>query len=252
MKMSKSLLAVFCIALLGAADATAANLSISIGFRETDDGNGPALTNDGASGGIEWVNLDGQLLAVDNTWQTFTFTPSLDALTAFAGSTANGALEDGLEWGTLEHIRIRNSDGITTPITLWIDDVTVNQDAGPTVEGFEGAALDAEVMFQEPSFSGSTGSNLVTGSMAGVTDITAATGSQSYQTDFQYVDSLNTRWVRLTTSGRNPAIRVVEPLAAAAPTLTFTLKAVTVPEPTTGCMLLVASIGLAAIRRKRS
>ena len=100
-------------------------MKISLGIRETNNVPPPAIfSNAGTVNGIEWVNLDGQTLVADGTWQLFTFTPATDALTAFAGATANGVLTPGIEVATLEHIRILNSDGITAPIRLWVDDVT--------------------------------------------------------------------------------------------------------------------------------
>src|SRR5690606_33618670 len=91
-------------ALLWSVVAEAATLQISLGIRETEAGGGntggPIYSNGGATGGIEFVNLDGQALTVGGGWQLFTFTPSVDTLTAFAGTTANSILEG--EWGVLE------------------------------------------------------------------------------------------------------------------------------------------------------
>ena len=118
MKVSKYILALLSAAVLCVTTADAANLTISLGIRETAT-TGPIFSNGGAGGSIEWVNLDGQVLTADGTWQTFTFTPSTDTLSGFTG---DGVL-DG-EWATIEHIRIRNTDGITDPIILYVDDVT--------------------------------------------------------------------------------------------------------------------------------
>ena len=126
MRVLTTTLAVCLISALVASSLSAASLSVSIAIRETG-GSGPAFSDAGAGGGIEWVNKDGQSLTLDGTWQLFTFTPSTDTLTAFAGSTANGALD--VDWASLEHVRLLNSDGITSPIRLWIDDVT-NTDSG--------------------------------------------------------------------------------------------------------------------------
>jgi hypothetical protein len=244
---------------LATSSASAASLAISLGIRETNNPSGTAIfSNAGTSNGIEFVNLDGQSLVADGTWQQFTFTPAVDTLTAFAGATANGILEAGLEIAALEHIRIRNVDGITQPIRVWVDDVTNAVAAGPVVESFEGHALGAEVMFQEPGFSGSTSANLVAGSTAAVTDSMANTGGQSYQTDFQFVDNDPTRWVRLTTfaSGNplnpplgNPAIRVRE-VTGAPVTISFYAKAQVIPEPATLTLAALGMIGLLAARRR--
>lgn len=188
-------------------------VQISIGIRETEAGGGSfsAIGADGGSaGGIEFVNRDAQTLVLDGTWQQFTFNITTDPLVGFAGTTANGVL-DGT-FGVLEHLRVLNAAGITEPITIWIDDVTnTTQTGGPTNFGtFESYATGTEVMFQEPSFSGSTSANLVAGSTAGV-DNRVASRTSSYRFAFQFVDGTTTRWVRLTTfnatNQRNPLIR---------------------------------------------
>lgn len=197
---------------LGMATTASAQLSISIGVRETAAGGG-SFTNiggdGGASGGIEWVNLDGQTLTLDGTWQQFTFNLTSDPITAFAGSTANGVLDGG--YGTLEHVRILNSGGIADPIELWIDDITDLVTGGATTFGdFEGYADGAEVVFQEPTFSGSTSSHVMSGATAGV-DNYVASRTASDGIAFQFVDGTTTRWVRLTTFNAtnvpNPLIR---------------------------------------------
>ncbi len=189
----------------------AAQLEISLGVRETGAAGGSFTAigdNGGFSGAIEWVNLDGQTLNLDGTWQTFTFNFATDTLTGFTG---NGAV-DG-DFGTLEHIRIRNTGGVAGNIALWIDDIVNTTDAGAsTVADFESTADGAEDVFQEPSFSGSTGGNVLTGSdSSGVTSAIANSGSKSFRCDWEYTDTTDTRWVRLTTfqtpNTPNPLIR---------------------------------------------
>jgi hypothetical protein len=91
-------------------------LQISLGIRETGAGGvtfpGIGQTG-GTANGIEWVNLDGQTFVADNQWHTFTFTPSVDTLTAFAGTTANGVL-DGT-WGVIENIRFKSTGSKQKP-----------------------------------------------------------------------------------------------------------------------------------------
>jgi hypothetical protein len=205
----------------------AADLAISIGIRETQAVSGTIFADGGTSGGIEFINQDGQTLTVDGTWQLFTFTPETDPLLAFAGTTANSILEG--DWGVLDHIRIRNIDGITDPVTVFIDDVTNTVSGGPTVEGFEGFAVGSEVMFREPGFSGSTISNLITPpNSASVIDSMAFDGSQSYALSFQFVDNDSTRWVRVMTFQTpnlpNPTVRLQE--VGFNPTISFYAKAV--------------------------
>lgn len=231
--------------------AEGASLQVSIGIRENNTAGAIFGDGGGSGGGIEWVNRDGQTLVADGTWQLFTFTPSSDPLLAFAGATANSMLEPGHEWAVLEHIRILNHVGITNPIRLWIDDVTNTVASGPVVQGFEAAALGSEVMFQEPGFSGSTSANLLPGSLTAVTDSMANSGSQSLQTDFQFIDNSPTRWVRLTTFGTpnqpNPRVRIIEP-GAPAPTISFYAKAMVIPEPSS--LLLACCMSLVLVRAR--
>ena len=182
-------------------------LEISLGIRET--GSTVAIGADGgSSGSLEWVNLDGQTLTLDGTWQTFTFDMDMATITAFTG---DGIL-DGTA-GTIEHIRIKNAGGITLPITLFIDDVTdtTTSQGGINFGDFEGFLANDEVLFQEPGFSGSTGGNLITPpNFSGVDTTVAQFGTNSCRVEFQFLDGATTRWVRLTTFGAlnlpNPTI----------------------------------------------
>jgi len=235
------------MALTVVACAAHAQMAISIGIRETGTTAGIGA-NGGSANGIEFVNLDGQTLNFDGTWQTFTFNFQNDPLTAFAGATANGSY-DGTR-GVLEHIRIRNTGGMTGVQTIWLDSITWTSAAGaPTNFGdFEGHANNTEVMFQEPSFSGSTSANLLAGSTAGVDNTVANTGTGSYKMSFAFVDNSATRWVRMTTSGTaiqpNPTIDWSN-----GSSLTFRMKAgEAVPEPMT---LLALSAGAALIARRK-
>lgn len=238
---------------LSISSLSAQSVAISIGIRETG-GSGPAFANGGTANGIEWVNRDGQSLLLNDTWQLFTFTPATDPLLAFAGTTANSVLEPGLEWAVLEHIRILNSDGITAPIRVWIDDVANTTSTGTVSEGFELFGLGTEVIFQEPSFSGSTSANLVPGSTALVSGSAAFAGTQSDELNFQFVDGTPTRWVRLTTFNAmnqlpNPAVRVREP-GAPNPTISFYAKAVVIPEPSSMALGLMGFGLLAWLKRR--
>lgn len=249
--MKKLILATLAVGAMGINSLSAANLQISIGIRETG-GSGPAFSNAGSTGGIEWVNLDGLSLNVNGAWQLFTFTPSADTLSAFAGATANAVLDT--DWVSLEHIRIRNSEGITAPIRLWIDDVSNTDSAGTVTESFETFSLGSEVIFQEPSFSGSTSANVLAGSSSLLSDSDAFSGVQSDEINFQFVDATNTRWVRLTTFGTpnlpNPAMHARESSIVGSPTISFYMKAILVPEPSSATLGLIG-LGLCAWFKRR-
>ena len=254
----------FGVALLVAHSAHAASLSLSIGVRETGNAGGLAISaNGGSTGGIEFVNRDGLTLTADGTWQRFVYTPLTDPLTAFAGTTANAVLDE--DWGVLEMIRIGNDADGATRYRLWIDDVTNTTSAGAVNFGdFEAAALNTEVIFQEPRFSGSTSANLqLTPNTSLVTNSMANTGSQSNQLDFAFVDDspvsgVPSRWVRLTTfntaSLPNPLVRLRESVVGGPPlatTISFWAKAIVIPEAASIILLVAGAIGGTAVSRRR-
>lgn len=249
MRVSKQLL-VFATVAFCAVATSASALTLSLGIRETGAA-GAIFSNGGSSGGIEWVNLDAAVnnIPVDGTWNQVTFNFQTDPLTAFAGATAD-SLYTGTS-GTIEHIRILNSDGIATPIKFYVDDLVHTDASGAsTAFGWEANAVGDEVMFQEPGFSGSTAANLVAGATAGVTNSMAHSGSQSYQADFQFVDGATNRWVRFTTfnaaNSPNPLITFGQ-----GDSVSFWAKATTIPEPTSVVMAGVAALGLIAVRRRK-
>lgn len=224
-------------------------LQVSLGIRETGAGGGTEVAiggNAGTAGGIEFVNRDGQTIPFDNQWHAYSWNIAQDTLTAFAGTTANSVLDGA--FGSIENLRFMNDTGVATPITLWIDYVVNTIAPGPVVvQDFEGVANGAEVMFQEPSFSGSTAANVAPGSTAVVDDTTAYNGLASNKVSWTFVDGNTTRWVRLTTfgatNGPNPLIRFDQ-----GSVVTLYIKAL--PEPTSALLLLAGGTAL-VVRRRR-
>ena len=67
----------------------ASQLTLSIGVRET--GSAAAIGADGGTGGgIEWVDLDANVVPADAGWHQVTVDLANAQLTAFAGGTAKG------------------------------------------------------------------------------------------------------------------------------------------------------------------
>lgn len=237
--------AALCLACVGA-PALAQSITVSLGIRETGTA-APIGADGGTSGGIEFVNLDATVIALDGGWHQVSVDLAAASLTAFAGTTAN-SLYDTTR-GTLEMIRFRNSDGLTGPLRIFLDDLVATDAARlPHTLGWEGLPLGSEHIFQEPGFSGSTIGNLVDPGSAAVTDSMAHTGTQSYQLDLQFVDADPSRWVRVTTfpsdglTGGNPTIDFQG-------TLSFWIKGSVVPAPATAALLGFG--GLAGMPRRR-
>lgn len=224
-------------------------LLVSMGTRETGS-TAPIGQPGGIYNNIEWVNLDGQSLVLDGTWQCFSFDMRADPITAFVG---NDVL-DG-DAGTLENIRLK-STGFAGPITIWIDDVADNtQTQGMTVFGdFEGYSPGDRVMFQRPTYSGSTYMNVLEEpNIAQIDHKVSHSGDASYRVEFQFVDSDPSRWLRLTTTGYpgsvlpqgDPTIRY-DDLSV----VSFWMKAWTkgIPEPSTSSLLVLGILVLSRLR----
>lgn len=232
-----------------------AQLQVSIGLRETAAAGSTVGTigaNGGATGDIEWVNRDLFNLPLDGQWHLVSFTLSSSSYIAFTG-TSGGVLNGA--FGVLEHIRIRNTNSILDPISIWIDDVanTITPvGGGPTTTtfgAFEGFATNTEVMFQEPRFSGSTSAFLAaTPNFSGIDNTVAFNGSGSVRSDFAFANGTNTNWLRLTTNAvtqlGNPVVRFDQDSV-----VSFQMRAV--PEPATMAALALGVAGIAARRRRK-
>jgi uncharacterized lipoprotein YddW (UPF0748 family) len=83
---------------------------------------------------------------------------------------------------------------------------------------FEGYANGAEVLFQEPRYSGTTQSHLLDSpNVRRVTDaVTAFSGTKCYEVQWQFVDATPQRWMRLTTHDavnvKNPTVELNRPI----------------------------------------
>ena len=110
----------------------------------------------------------GRPISPSDGWQTLTFDPTIDPITAFPGSGAyaNGVI-NGTR-GTLEHLAVTvnagSPDRSSGAYVIYVDNVyNLNADGGPDflITDFESFAPGVEALFQEPNFSGSTDFNLV-------------------------------------------------------------------------------------------
>jgi hypothetical protein len=204
-----------------------APIMLGVGIRETGATGALGSTDPATSGAIEWINVTtngteriGYKIHPQPTWQTITLS-SANGVTKFP-SSGNGVI-NGTR-GALEHLAIfmnANTNGLSTgPYRMYIDNVyNLNADGGPDflLTGFESYALGAEVLFQEPTYSGTTLSLLDYwfGSSA-ATDKYASAGTQSLFLTWFWKDTAAGTWIRETTSGATnlsrPVIDITKPI----------------------------------------
>jgi hypothetical protein len=234
-------------------------LTVSMGIRETDQVGAIGDSMPNAAGAIEWLNKDEYTLTLDGTWQTFSF--DFSSMAAFTG---DGAVS--VERGLLEHIRFL-STGYPHPMTVWVDNVQCTYDPTglPPPATWETRFDDPsytdgqEIMFQEPTFSGSTGGYIVAGATSGFDSSVSADGSGgSVKAEWQFIDGSTSNWLRYTaySTGQpeaNPLLAepyddgVTPPVGYTSSVITFCLMGV--PEPASLSLLAVG--GLALLRRRR-
>src|SRR5690606_11913708 len=92
----------------------------------------------------------------------------------------------------------------TGPFNIYIDNIQNGTNVFQTFEtepsGTQGYA------FQAPSFSGSTSANILSSPNLGmITNITADTGENSLNVQFQWSSTAPSRWLRLTCSAAGAA-----------------------------------------------
>jgi hypothetical protein len=139
----------------------------------------------------------------------------------------------GTPWGILESINFAIDDLTDTgPYDLYIDNVA----NGNTVfQDFEGAVAGATgVGFRQPSFSGTTGGNILDlPNESTVSNGAADTGTKSLRIRFQWNGTNSTKWLRLTTSGAgNPQVFLGDPVSIRILLLPVNAVPVAPPPPT--------------------
>ena len=200
---------------------------VSLGVRETGD-LGPIGSPGTTSGGLEWIGASGVAsgapigiqLSPSNAWQTVTFDPAGNVTGFFGG---DGILDTAT--GTLDHLAV-SVDNVSPnrsagSYRMFIDNV-VNVGAGAggadvVITDFEGFGLGAEVIFQEPTFSGSTDTHLLFPPPASVnSDDFNNGGTRSQLLTWFFRDTTEGGWVRLVSSGTanipNPIIDLTNPV----------------------------------------
>ena len=207
------------------------DIRVCLGIRETADAL-PLGSEGGTTGQIEWLGTVGTLptaggapigqpLSPSSGWVTMTFTPGVDDVTTFTG---DGALSSANGKGTLEHLAIsvdpNSPDRSTGQFDLYVDNViNVGADTGGAdfvIEDFEGYVDGDQVLFQEPTYSGTTAGDLAPlPSASEVTSTEGNPGSSEWLVWF-FRDTTDERWARITTSGvaftSRPVIDLTKPI----------------------------------------
>ena len=270
-------LGVCALVMVMAVPVTAAvSIDVWAGVREVNSPQGPGTfgTTGYTAGGTAGPNQieafsRPQTLVLDGTWQQLSFDISATGIAAggVGSVTGDGLVESNNS--VLEHIGFGGNIGGT--ITVWIDLVENAYDpAGlPPATSVQVSTYDSsytqgqEVMFQEPSFSGSTGGNISAGSLSGIDNLVGYDDNHSIKAQWKYVDGGANRWLRYTTYGggagwqpeRNPVIAEADgPVPGGGiPGPQYASSTVTVwmlgfPEPAS--LTLLAFGGLALLRRR--
>ncbi len=190
------------------APAAPPSLYIALGIRETDQAGNIGDFTTCQTGPIE-VFADGYpQLTLDGTWQFFSFDLGDGPTFPFPYS---GDGEISADRGTLEHIHIV-SNGFGGPFTVWIDEVSdVYDPAGPDpnvallISSFDDDGTGnpfpdgAEVMFQEPHYSGTTDQYIAPGDTRGIDNSVGHDDTHSVRIHWAFLEDDYTSWLRLTT-----------------------------------------------------
>jgi hypothetical protein len=160
-------------------------------------------------------------ISPSGSWQTLIFDPAAGPVTGFTG---DGTLYTQNGRGTLEHLAVtvnasspERSAGL---YRLYVDNV-VNVGAGSggsdfVITDFEGYDIGTEVLFQEPTYSGSTGADLAP--LPSASEASGAQGNpgQSELLVWFWKDTTDQRWARITTfeatEKPSPIIDLTQPI----------------------------------------
>jgi hypothetical protein len=203
------------------------DILVCIGIQETGD-TGPLGSPGSTTGAIEWIGAasavngapQGTPLSPGTTWIPLTFDPAVGPILNFFGG--NGMI-DGTR-GTLEHLALSvdslSANRSSGPYRLYVDNV-VNVGAGTggsdfVIADFEGAPLGGQVLFRQPSFSGSTDQNLAAAPNSSETSLAFGNPGQSQELRWFWLDTTDQRWIRVTTFGTaispSPIIDLTKPI----------------------------------------
>ncbi|HRT58800.1 MAG TPA: hypothetical protein P5038_19410 [Candidatus Paceibacterota bacterium] len=123
------------------------------------------------------------------------------------------------EWGILESIAFVSDDETDNgPFDIYIDNLANGTNG--VFQDFEGfvAGTGAGVVFNQPSYSGTTSGNILTApNVAEISNLAADTGTKSIRVRWQFTSGATNLWMRFNTFNTsvmpNPLINLNEPLS---------------------------------------
>jgi hypothetical protein len=179
---------------------------LSLLIRESGDA-GPIGSQGTDTGEMEFIGADtngvggaplGIAISPTNGWQQVTFNPAV--LSPF-GSLGNGAITAtrGVINSLAVTVNSASAGRSSGSYRMYIDNV-VNVGAA-TITGFEGYTTGDEVLFQEPTFSGSTSANLSSPpSSSSNSDVYNNGGTRSQLLTWFFRDTTAGRWARIASA----------------------------------------------------
>ena len=183
------------------------------------------LGGTGVMAGFGTDPAGGKVFQPSTDWQTVSLLRGADPLNpvdpTYAWSASDGTDHLNYNFGILESIAFAMDDTNSGPYNIYIDNL-MNEDV--LVQDFEAANPGANtVLFNQPSFSGSTSPALlaqppgtVGPNISKVNNETADTGANCLQVNWQFKDAALPDWLRLTTQGSgtpNPEVDLRLPIS---------------------------------------
>ena len=195
-----------CVPTAGAVVGGGASPKISIAASIRQPGNltGPIGSNGGGTAAdIYWIHatgfpvVGGIQITPSTNWQTIAFYPT-DSKYLW-NSSGTGFVPDPNQYGAFEGFGIASADATDCgPFQIYFDNF---RNGSTVIQDFENESLgQVTVMFNAPSFSGTTSANLLASPNTSAITNYASTGTNSLGVNFQFAGLGSAYWVRLNAA----------------------------------------------------
>ncbi|MGD0259146.1 MAG: PA14 domain-containing protein [Verrucomicrobiota bacterium] len=199
-------------------------LLIAASIRQPGGLTGPIGANGGGTAAdIYWIHatgfpvVGGYQITPSTNWQTIAFYPT-DSKYLW-NSAGDGFTPDPNQYGAFEGFGIASADATDCgPFQIYFDNL---RNGSTLIQSFENEPLSqATVLFNQPSFSGTTSANLLTApNTSAIAGNYASTGTNSLGVNFQFAGLGSAYWLRLNaaaTSGNvstpNAEVDLTQPI----------------------------------------